>query len=141
MKRKFFITALLLLVFVVANAQQRPFDPVKFEADLEQFIATEAGLTPQESSRFFPVYRELRKKQHAIMSAGWKNKNLDMTSDKACAEAIRIHDNNDVEIKELQRAYHNRFLKILPATKVLRIIRAEDKFHRQTFKRAARRDR
>jgi len=131
----------MMTVVLTAKAQHQPFNPAKFEAELEQFIATEATLTPQESSRFFPLYREMRKKQIAIMSAGWKNKNIDTSNDKACAEAIRQHDNRDVEMKELQRTYHNKFLQILPAGKVFRIIRAEDKFHRQAFKRATRRDR
>jgi uncharacterized protein YpmB len=45
------------------NAQKKQaFDPVKFEADLEKFIASEVELTPAEASEFFPVYREMRKK-------------------------------------------------------------------------------
>lgn len=141
MKHRLLLIAFLMTVVLAVHAQQRPFNPAKFEAELEQFVATEAALTPQEFSRFFPIYREMRKKQIAIMSAGWKNKHIDISNDKACAEAIRQRDNNDVELKELQRTYHNKFLQVLPARKVIRIIRAEDKFHRQAFKRATRRDR
>ena len=60
---------------------------------------------------------------------------IDEADDKACADAIRRLDNNDLEIKRLQQAYHEKFLRILPASKVYRIIKAEDKFHRQQFKR------
>lgn len=60
---------------------------------------------------------------------------IDEADDKACADAIRRIDNNDIEIKRLQQAYHEKFLHILPASKVYRIIKAEDKFHRQQFKR------
>ena len=46
------------------NAQRhKRFSPMRFEAKLEQYITTQAGLTPAEASRFFPVYREMRKKQ------------------------------------------------------------------------------
>lgn len=141
MKYRLLLIAFMLTAVLAVNAQRQPFNPVKFETELEQFVVTEAALTPQESSRFFPLYREMRKKQVAIMSAGWKNRQIDTSNDKACAEAIRQHDNSDVEMKELQRTYHNKFLQVLPATKVYRVIRAEDKFHRQAFKRAARRDR
>ena len=41
---------------------------------------------------------------------------------------------SDIEIKRLQQAYHEKFLHILPASKVYRIIKAEDKFHRQQFR-------
>ena len=120
-------------------AAQRPkqFDPAKFEAELEQHITTQAGLTPQEASRFFPIYREMRKKQMALMGSDRRHKHVDPNDDKACAEAIRQHDSKDIEVKELQQAFHNKFLKILPAGKVFRIIRAEEQFHRQVFKRVA----
>ena len=36
----------------------------------------------------------------------------------------------------IQQKYHNSFLKILPAGKVLEILKAEDKFHRDAFKQA-----
>ena len=39
-------------------------------------------------------------------------------------------------MKQLQQEYHNRFMYILPASKVLKIIKAEEKFHRRAFKRA-----
>ena len=43
-------------------------------------------------------------------------------------------------MKKLQQDYHNKFMKVLPASKVFRIIQAEENFHRQMFKRAAKRD-
>ena len=56
--------AMALLHVPEADAQgPRPFDPAKFQADLEQFITMEAALTPQEAADFFPLYREMRKKQ------------------------------------------------------------------------------
>ena len=45
-----------------------PFDPAKFEKELEQFIVTEAALTPSESAKFFPVFREMRKKLMSYFS-------------------------------------------------------------------------
>ena len=31
------------------------FDPKRFQAELEQFITTNACLTPREAAKFFPV--------------------------------------------------------------------------------------
>ncbi len=53
--------------------------------------------------------------------------------EKGCAEAIRRQDELDIEMKLVQQEYHNRFMYILPASKVLKIIKAEEKFHRQAF--------
>ena len=134
--RRYIIVLLVLLCSVVAMAQEpKKFDPVQFEADLEQFVATEARLTPTESATFFPLYREMRKKQMAYFGYHRRWHIVDESDDKACAEAIRRMDSNDLEIKRLQQLYHEKFLHILPASKVFRIIKAEDKFHRQQFKR------
>ena len=135
--RRYIIVLLVLLCSVVAMAQEpKKFDPVQFEADLEQFVATEARLTPTESATFFPLYREMRKKQMAYFGYHRRWYIVDESDDKACAEAIRRMDSNDLEIKRLQQLYHEKFLHILPASKVFRIIKAEEKFHRQQFKRA-----
>lgn len=127
------------LALTTANAQKhKKFDPAGFEADLEQFIATDACLTPEESARFFPLYREMRKKQMAYFNADRRHRHVDFTNDKQCAEAIRNHDRNDIEMKEIQQEYHEKFMKVLPASKVFKIIISEDKFHRQLFKRGPR---
>ena len=67
-----FITFCLLVSSATAQPQrgQRRFNPQKFQAELEQFITTEAGLTPQESAAFFPVYRDMRKKQMTYFAEG-----------------------------------------------------------------------
>lgn len=134
--RRYIISILLVLCGVLAIAQEpKKFDPAQFEADLEQFVTTEARLTPAESAEFFPLYREMRKKQMAYFCDHRRWQYVDEADDKACADAIRRLDNNDLEIKRLQQAYHEKFLRILPASKVYRIIKAEEKFHRQQFKR------
>ena len=61
----------------------------------------------------------------------------DVTDDKVASEAIKEQDKLDIQMKELQQKYHDKFMKLLPAGKVLQIIKAEDKFHRQTFRRMA----
>lgn len=134
--RRYIISILLVLCGILAIAQEpKKFDPAQFEADLEQFVTTEARLTPAESAEFFPLYREMRKKQMAYFCDHRRWHYVDEADDKACADAIRRLDNNDLEIKRLQQAYHEKFLRILPASKVYRIIKAEEKFHRQQFKR------
>lgn len=114
--RRYIISILLVLCGVLAIAQEpKKFDPAQFEANLEQFVATEARLTPAESAEFFPLYREMRKKQMAYFSDHRRWHYIDEADDKACADAIRRLDNNDLEIKRLQQAYHEKFLRILPA--------------------------
>lgn len=134
----------ILLAFccmgVTAQGPRPEFNPQKFDADLEQFVARKAGLTPSECSRFFPLYREMRTKMRINFSKERENFFINESDERACEQAIRSHDANELAQKKLQQSYHAKFLKILPATKVFRVIRAEDEFHRHAFKRAARRN-
>ena len=129
----------LLLTEILAAQPKERFDPERFQADLEQFITVEAALTAQEAAIFFPVYREMKQKQHAIFGQMKRYRFTDVTDDKASHKAIKEQDKLDIQIKELQQKYHDKFIKLLPAGKVLKIIKAEDKFHRQAFRRMAKR--
>lgn len=113
------------------------FSPEKFDAELRQFITKEAKLTEQEAAKFFPVYKEMQTKQRAVFG---RQRALVMTNpegEKACLEAIRQRDENDLEMKRIQQTYHEKFLEMLPASKVYAILRAEDMFHRRMLKRSA----
>ncbi len=129
---------LMLCTFGVANGQHRkrpPFNPAKFEADLEQFITVNACLSPSQAASFFPVYRQMMKKQRALFDEMRRLRFINPKDNEACEEAIRKQDELDIQIKQLQQEYHGRFLMMLPANKVLSIIKAEEKFHRQIFKK------
>ena len=133
---------LFLLLCVMANAlaqphgkKRPPFNPAKFEADLEQFIATNAFLTPQEAAKFFPVYRQMLKKQRVLFDEARRTRQINPKDNEACAEAIRKQDELDLQIKLLQQEYHARFMTLLSPSKVVDVIKAEEKFHRQMFKR------
>lgn len=129
---------LMLCTFGVANGQHRkrpPFNPAKFEADLEQFITVNACLSPSQAASFFPVYRQMMKKQRALFDEMRRLRMINPKDNEACEETIRKQDELDIQIKQLQQEYHGRFLMILPANKVLSIIKAEEKFHRQIFKK------
>ncbi len=129
---------LMLCTFGVANGQHRkrpPFNPAKFEADLEQFITVNACLSPSQAASFFPVYRQMMKKQRALFDEMRRLRMINPKDNEACEEAIRKQDELDIQIKQLQQEYHGRFLMLLPANKVLSIIKAEEKFHRQIFKK------
>ena len=134
------LVAMLMICFVGVSAQgkggkPRGFDPKRFEAELEQYIVTKAALTPTESAKFFPVYRKMGKKMRMLFDEMRRYHHANPKDNEACAEAIRRQDEIDIEMKQLQQEYHAKFMLILPASKVLSIIKAEGDFHRQAFKR------
>lgn len=135
------VAAMVLVLNAVAQPPRpgRPFDPAKFEADLEQFITTRAGLSVQEAAAFFPEYRKMMKAQRVLFNQMRRYRHVDNSDNRACEEAIRKQDELDLQIKRIQQGYHQKFMTILPASKVFMVIRAEEKFHRQAFRRAAKR--
>ena len=137
--KRVLIILMLMVVTMNVSAQHRPqFDPAKFDADLEQFITTEAALTPQEAAQFFPLYREMLRKQRMLYMEMRRHRHIDFNDNKACREAIEKQDKIELQIKEIQQQFHNKFFVVLPASKVYKVIRAEENFHRNAFRRAAR---
>lgn len=130
----FMFFALMTTVILCAQEQQR-FSPEKFDAELQEFITNEAKLTPQEAAKFFPIYKEMQAKQRALFERQRQLVSQCPQDENACKKAIRERDEIDLEMKHIQQTYHERFLEILPASKVYEILKAEDKFHRQMFRR------
>lgn len=130
---------IVCLASITLQAQDRPpFNPKKFDAEMEQFIASEACLTPKEASRFFPLFEEMQNKQRRLFNEMRQFRHIDTSDNRACARAIKRQDQIDIEIKKIQQAYHIKFMKVLSPGKVMQVIRAEDKFHRQAFHKAVR---
>ena len=141
--RKLFVSAVLMLMVVLsvsAEEQQEKFSPEKFQAALEQHITTEAGLTTEEAAKFFPLYREMQQKQRAVY-----NKMRELfkapTDEASSKQAIQRRDQLEIELKQIAQTYHNKFLRVLPASKVIGTIIAEDKFHRRAFRKFGQRNR
>ena len=114
--------------------EPQKFSPEKFQADLEQFITQEAGLTAEEAARYFPLLREMYTKQRAGHGQ-IKKECLVKTGDEAeCKKAVQKRDVYELELKTIQQTYHNKFLSVLPASKVYEALKAEDRFHRRAFR-------
>ena len=110
--------------------QQQRFSPEKYQADLEQYITKEACLTPQEASAFFPLFREMQKKQRALYNKMREDVRIKPTDEAACKKMIQKRDQVELELKSIQQTYHNKFFGVMPASKVFDVIKAEDNYHR-----------
>ena len=62
------------------------------------------------------------------------------TTEAACRAAIINMDNIELKKKQIERTYHLIFLKVLSASKLYDVLRAEARFHRNAFRDAARRN-
>jgi len=139
MKVKFYlITMMMVFCAINLNAQGR-FNPEKFKADLEKYITAEAGLTSAEAAKFYPLFHEMHEKQRSYYNKIREIKRSRPVGDSQCKKAISDMDKCDLQIKRLQIDYHNRMLKIISAQKLYNVITAEENFHRQAMRRAAKR--
>ena len=135
MKKLLVFAVLMFVVALGASAEeQQKFSPEKFQADLEQYITTEAGLTNEEAAKFFPLYREMQQKQRVVYNK--MHELFKLPHDEAsCKRAVQRRDQLEIELKQIAQTYHNKFLRVLPASKVIGTIVAEDKFHRRAFRK------
>ena len=135
MRKLLFSTVIMIMVVLGASAEeQQKFSPEKFQADLEQYITTEAGLTNEEAAKFFPLYREMQQKQRVVYNK--IHELFKLPHDEAsCKRAVQRRDQLEIELKQIAQTYHNKFLRVIPASKVIGTIVAEDKFHRRAFRK------
>lgn len=135
MRKLLFSTVIMIMVVLGASAEeQQKFSPEKFQADLELYITTEAGLTNEEAAKFFKLYREMQQKQRVVYNK--IHELFKLPHDEAsCKRAIQRRDQLEIELKQIAQTYHNKFLRVIPASKVIGTIVAEDKFHRRAFRK------
>lgn len=138
-RKRILLPLLMLLMAIGVDAQMHNgFDPAKFRADLHQFITVEACLTPSEAAAFFPLYDELNNKQRELYDKIRELKRVKPADEARCKKVIAEIDRLELEIKQLQAKYHNKFLSVISASKLYDVINAEGKFHRRAMKNAAR---
>ena len=122
--------------FAQPHNDGKKFSPEQFMQELHSFLIREADLTQQEADAFFPVYDEMKEKERKL----FKNQRKDfkaLQTNEDFQKAVEEYDKIDLQLKELQQTYHKKFFKVLPAKKVFGIIRAEDKFRTQMFRKMA----
>ncbi len=137
MKRLFLtlISTAFLLLTASSQSRDKRLSKENYQAQLEQFIIQEAQFTAKEAADFRVIFKEMQNKQRKTFEAMKDIWHKPGRGEKECAEAIRQKDKMDIELKNLQQQYHNKLLKVMPASKVFKAIIAEDKFHRQMLRK------
>ena len=134
--RKLILTLCAFLCFVSMGAQRR-FDPDKFRAELHRFITVEAGLTRQEAARLFPVYDEMMAKQRPVFDRLRTLHNAKPASDQEACRLIEKADGLEIQLRQMEQHYHRKMLRVIPGRKLMQVLEAERRFHRQTFRKMA----
>jgi hypothetical protein len=132
-----FITISILYAFVPIVAQNRRMSPDEFQAKQKAFIIEEAKLTPEEAARFFPLFFKLQATKRALMDKGWKSMRSlrdGNVSEAKYAQAVTQMVDSRITTDKLDRLYLSKYARILPYSKIYKIMHAEMDFHRQMLR-------
>ena len=145
MKKILLILAIICCTTTIAVAQppqKRIFSHEEFCNKQKEFITKHAKLTPEEAEGFFPLFFELQKKKWDINKNARKQTRKNEPGTKLTAEEYNklVNEIADakIEIAKLEKSYIEKYLKVIPANKILDVQRAEDRFQREMIKNMAR---
>lgn len=124
----------------VCQQGKRPcMSPTKFKEEQKAFIMQNVQLTPKEAARFFPVYFELQDKKRALKEQAWtliRTMNVTSASEIQCSRALDAITDVRLQADRLEKTYIVKFKKILSAKKVMMVLKAEIRFHREVIRKA-----
>lgn len=115
------------------SRERKSFSPEEFQAKQRAFITQKAGLTPEEADAFFPLFFELQKKkfdiEHKIRKEIRKPHGEKM-SEEQCREFVYKMTDSKIEKSQLEREYTDKYLNVLSACKLHKVLHAEGAFQR-----------
>jgi len=101
------------------------------------FITERLSLTPQQSEKFFPLYKEyndkrkgLRKEQNSLKS---QSGNLTATDDQLKADMNKLLDLRQKEVN-LDKEYFEKFQKVISIRQLAELYHSESLFTRELIK-------
>ena len=138
MKIRYFITLVACLFCISTFAQKKdPSNETEFRAKKQAYMAKKAGLTQEESDKFFPLYFEFQDKKKEINKVTWKAAKKGVKPETTEAEYEEIiddfFDKQEIIVK-LEKEYIKKYQKVLSAKKIYMIYWAEIKFSRNMLK-------
>jgi uncharacterized protein with PIN domain len=138
MKIRYFITLVACLICISTFAQKKdPSTEAEFRAKKQAYMTKKAGLTQEESEKFFPLYFEFQDKKKEINKQAWtiaKKGKKPETTETEYEEIIGTFFNNQEIITQLEKEYIKKYREVLSAKKVYLVYWAEMKFSRNMMK-------
>jgi len=128
------IPAIIMLSKTSAIAQrEKNFEnnKEKIEAQKVAFITTKLKLTTDEATKFWPVYNEYEAKREAIRK-NFRSTNKpispDSLTDAQAKDRITAELKMEQSLLDLKGEYTTKFYSVLPAQKVLKLVKTEEEF-------------
>ena len=129
--------SLALLCCMATAFAQKHFDGEAFEQQLVSYVTQQAKLTADEARRFQPLYKEMVQKKRALHDQLRTVRRQQPTTDKAARSLITRADDLEIRMKQVEKDYHQRMLKVMSPLKLKKVLVAERQYHRMMLRKAA----
>lgn len=131
MKYKILITLLLAISFTTFSQGKRD----RIKAVKVAFITNELNLTTSEAEKFWPLFNDFEEKQRDIRRDKLKNyinrSEQNDLSEKEATALLNQMESAEEELHNLRKKFILNLKNVLPATKILKLKKAEEKFNRK----------
>ncbi len=134
--QRIFVT-LAFCCSLLSVSSQKHFDARAFESQMQAYVIQQARLSTEESRRFIPLYKEMVAKKRKLHDELRQIQRQHTDNVRKARALIERADNLEVRMKQVERSYHQRMLKVLNAVKVKAVLDAERKYHHMMFRKAA----
>jgi len=104
------------------------------------FFTEKIGLTPDEAKKFWPIYNAYWKKKNAIIEErqnkmSYYSNHIKELSNSQMENLADDYIRQEVQKAQLLQEYHEKFKKILPIEKVMKIYKADYQFKAYLLKK------
>lgn len=144
MKIKNILSLLIVFISINAIAQDGQFMRKKREQIKTlkvAFITNELSLTPDESSKFWPLYNAFEDKQQEIRKQKLRgyadrmdSESIDKLSDKEATNLLAQMESTEDELYQAKKKFITSLKGIIPPIKILKLKKAEEDFNRKLLK-------
>ncbi|WP_167609397.1 hypothetical protein [Maribellus sediminis] len=145
MKRIFAIIFISLFLVSQGFSQEKNRDGnqdrwEKYRSEKVAFLTNKLDLTPQEAEKFWPVYNAMEKERSEVQKSRRDlekqvREATEQSSDHEIIKLTREFASNLEKEGMLATEYNEKFLKILPPQKVLKMYKAEGEFRMYMFRK------
>jgi Spy/CpxP family protein refolding chaperone len=141
MKIKNILPLLIVFISMGAIAQDGPFVRKKKEQIKSlkvAFITNELALTPDEATKFWPLFNAYEDKQQEIKKQRLKgyldrmdDDSFDKLSDKEAAAMLTQMESSEEELYQARKKFVTSLRGIISPLKILKLKKAEENFNRK----------
>ncbi len=139
--KKIFQILLIFLFSVQALSQGLGEKKEKIKAMRIAFIIEKLSLSPDEATKFWPLFKEFENKQEQIRRRQGRplfdRLDLDIAnnmSEKEAAALLQQIENTEEEQYQNRKKFVNNLKSVIPTIKIIKLLKVEEEFKRRLLK-------